>query len=278
MAAADRRRAARAAPDGGARHAAAPADLRPRQGRRAGQRRSRWCAASSAWLAARRHPRPRAQPASSSRSRSRRSSATAATSACACATRGSNRCSGRQAARGTRCRCVTDGRGRRLPDRQRRHVDATSTSGRSLARHRESGALVTMALIPNPRPSQYGGVVRLGRRVWSRGSRSPAAPGRPTRPSFHFIGVQVARARAFAALADGVPAESVNALYPPSDGRASAQRRRVRFGRVASSTSAHRATISTRRSRSPRAKAPGWSGRARRSDASAVLVRSRAVG
>jgi len=27
-----------------------------------------------------------------------------------------------------------------------------------LARHRESGALVTMALIPNPRPSQYGGV------------------------------------------------------------------------------------------------------------------------
>jgi len=32
--------------------------------------------------------------------------------------------------------------------------------------------------------------------------------------SFHFIGVQVARATAFADLADGVPAESVNALYP----------------------------------------------------------------
>ena len=33
-------------------------------------------------------------------------------------------------------------------------------------------------------------------------------------PSFHFIGVQVAEARAFAELEDGVPAESVNRLYP----------------------------------------------------------------
>jgi NDP-sugar pyrophosphorylase family protein len=88
-----------------------------------------------------------------------------------------------------------------------------------LARHRESGALVTMALVPNPRPGQYGGVV-VSPDGWVTGftrarpssvSR-PADTGRP--PTFHFIGVQVASARAFATLEDGVPAESVNALYP----------------------------------------------------------------
>jgi mannose-1-phosphate guanylyltransferase len=79
-----------------------------------------------------------------------------------------------------------------------------------LARHRESGALVTMALIPNPRPEHYGGVA-VSADGWvtgfARAQKTPAA-------AFHFIGVQVARARVFAGLADGVPAESVNALYP----------------------------------------------------------------
>jgi NDP-sugar pyrophosphorylase family protein len=83
-----------------------------------------------------------------------------------------------------------------------------------LARHRASRALVTMALIPNPRPSQYGGVV-VTPDGWITGftsARQAAETGGP--PSFHFIGVQVASARAFARLEDGVPAESVNALYP----------------------------------------------------------------
>ena len=83
-----------------------------------------------------------------------------------------------------------------------------------VARHRESGALVTMALIPNPRPDHYGGVlVSADERItgFTR-ARPAAADGGP--PTFHFIGVQVARARAFARLDDGVPAESVNALYP----------------------------------------------------------------
>ena len=87
-----------------------------------------------------------------------------------------------------------------------------------LARHRESGALVTMALIPNPRPSHYGGVV-VSPDGWVTGFSRRVAPGqerqeRAAPPSLHFIGVQVAKARAFAALEDGVPAESVNALYP----------------------------------------------------------------
>ena len=83
-----------------------------------------------------------------------------------------------------------------------------------VARHRESGALVTMALIPNPRPDHYGGVLLAGDGAitgFTR-ARQPTDGGGP--PTFHFIGVQIASARAFARLEDGVPAESVNALYP----------------------------------------------------------------
>lgn len=80
-----------------------------------------------------------------------------------------------------------------------------------VARHRASGALVTMALIENPRPEQYGGVAVDGD-GWVTGFPPRAAAG--AAPTFHFIGVQVAAARAFASLADGVPAESVGALYP----------------------------------------------------------------
>jgi NDP-sugar pyrophosphorylase family protein len=75
-------------------------------------------------------------------------------------------------------------------------------------RHRESGALVTMALIPNPRPETYGGVTVGGSGEITGFTRAGA-----TRENYHFIGVQFADARAFAELADGVPAESVNVLY-----------------------------------------------------------------
>lgn len=76
-------------------------------------------------------------------------------------------------------------------------------------RHVESGALVTMALIPNPRPDTYGGVL-----VGDRGRVTGFTRAGVTRDNYHFIGVQFAEARVFAHLADGVPAESVNALYP----------------------------------------------------------------
>lgn len=74
--------------------------------------------------------------------------------------------------------------------------------------HQASGVAVTMALIANPRPDQYGGVRVEGRRV--TGFTRPGAAG----PSFHFIGVQVADARAFVELPDGVPLESVGVVYP----------------------------------------------------------------
>jgi NDP-sugar pyrophosphorylase family protein len=88
-----------------------------------------------------------------------------------------------------------------------------------IRRHRESGALVTMALIENPRPEQYGGVL-VTPDGWVAGFTAPTASAggrfaasRGGGP-YHFIGVQVAQASVFASLADGVPAESVNALYP----------------------------------------------------------------
>lgn len=76
-------------------------------------------------------------------------------------------------------------------------------------RHRDSGALVTMALIPNPSPDKYGGVA-IDDRGWVTGfTRAGQA-----RRSHHFVGIQLAEPEVFAALSDGVPAESVNALYP----------------------------------------------------------------
>lgn len=78
-----------------------------------------------------------------------------------------------------------------------------------LARHERSGAQVTMALIPNPRPDQYGGVLVSGD-GYVTGFTRPGTAGE----SFHFIGVQVAQKDVFAGLEDGVKAESVNTLYP----------------------------------------------------------------
>jgi mannose-1-phosphate guanylyltransferase/phosphomannomutase len=76
-----------------------------------------------------------------------------------------------------------------------------------LSRHRQSGARVTMALIANPRPDKYGGVLVSG--GWVTGfTRAGSAE-----PCYHFIGVQVADAGVFSTLEDGIPFESVNWLY-----------------------------------------------------------------
>jgi NDP-sugar pyrophosphorylase family protein len=75
--------------------------------------------------------------------------------------------------------------------------------------HVLSGALVTMALIHNPLPDRYGGVI-VSDDGWVRGF-SRAGSGTE---GYHFIGVQIVEARAFAALEDGIPAQTVGALYP----------------------------------------------------------------
>lgn len=75
--------------------------------------------------------------------------------------------------------------------------------------HRRSGALVTMAVVPNTEPEKYGGVLvdvdGTVRGFTKRGSGET---------SYHFVGTQVAGAEAFARLPDGTPHESVGALYP----------------------------------------------------------------
>ena len=75
--------------------------------------------------------------------------------------------------------------------------------------HQRSGALVTMAVVPNTEPEKYGGVVVAGDGSVTgfvrRGSREPSG---------HFVGVQVAEAEAFASVPLNVPYETVGALYP----------------------------------------------------------------
>jgi mannose-1-phosphate guanylyltransferase len=78
-----------------------------------------------------------------------------------------------------------------------------------VADHTRSGALVTMAVIPNTDPDKYSGLAvdatGAFTGVVSRGSRQS---------SYHFVGVQVAEAEAFATLPDNRPFESVRQLYP----------------------------------------------------------------
>jgi mannose-1-phosphate guanylyltransferase len=75
--------------------------------------------------------------------------------------------------------------------------------------HESSGALVTIALMPNREPDRYGGA-RLDERgcITEFVPRGPAAAG-----SYHVIGVQAAQAEAFTGLKDGEPANSVRGLY-----------------------------------------------------------------
>jgi len=81
--------------------------------------------------------------------------------------------------------------------------------GRLLHAHHGSGALVTMAVIPNTEPAKYGGVV-----ADNLGTVTGFTRAGSTEPSFHFVGVQVVEGAAFVSLPDNMPAESVKDLYP----------------------------------------------------------------
>jgi mannose-1-phosphate guanylyltransferase len=77
------------------------------------------------------------------------------------------------------------------------------------AAHASSGALATLALVPNRFPLRYGGVhLDDGSVVRGFVKRGPGAAG-----SFHFIGVQVVEAAAFRPLADGCAASSIGGRY-----------------------------------------------------------------
>jgi NDP-sugar pyrophosphorylase family protein len=75
--------------------------------------------------------------------------------------------------------------------------------------HKGSGALVTLALVPNREPHKYGGVLTAtDGRVTGFPARGAEAEG-----SWHFIGVQVAHADAFASVPDGQAVNSIGDAY-----------------------------------------------------------------
>jgi NDP-sugar pyrophosphorylase family protein len=83
-------------------------------------------------------------------------------------------------------------------------VDLTAVAGA----HTASGALVTLALVPNREFLRYGGVRVEGDRVTGFAPRGPASEG-----SYHFIGVQVVNASVFDDVTPGEPASSIGGVY-----------------------------------------------------------------
>ena len=83
-------------------------------------------------------------------------------------------------------------------------VDLRGLLDTHIARH----ARVTLALIPNPAPERYGGVL-TDTDGWVTGF---AGAGDPRTPA-HFVGVQIADASVFETLSDGDPAASIGGLY-----------------------------------------------------------------
>jgi mannose-1-phosphate guanylyltransferase len=75
--------------------------------------------------------------------------------------------------------------------------------------HARSGALATLALVPNREFERYGGVLLdRERRVTGFVHRGPSAQG-----TFHYIGVQVAHAEAFSAIRPGDVARTIGGIY-----------------------------------------------------------------
>jgi NDP-sugar pyrophosphorylase family protein len=75
--------------------------------------------------------------------------------------------------------------------------------------HTESGARVTLALVPNREFLRYGGVqLDANQRVTGFTARGPSAAR-----SYHYIGVQLVDARVFDAVTPGEPARSIGGVY-----------------------------------------------------------------
>jgi mannose-1-phosphate guanylyltransferase len=75
--------------------------------------------------------------------------------------------------------------------------------------HAASGALVTLALVPNREFQRYGGVqLDAEGRVTGFPGRGPAAEG-----SYHYIGVQVVAGRVFDKVEPGAAARSIGGIY-----------------------------------------------------------------
>jgi mannose-1-phosphate guanylyltransferase len=78
-----------------------------------------------------------------------------------------------------------------------------------LADHERSGALVTMAGVPNREPKKYSGLL-----AGADGVLTGVAPRGSSQPSYHYFGVQIVEAAAFETVPPDTPYESLAALYP----------------------------------------------------------------
>ena len=78
-----------------------------------------------------------------------------------------------------------------------------------IAQHGQSGALVTMAVVPNAEPEKYSGLA-----VNADGQVTGVVTRGAREPSHHFFGVQVVESRIFDQVPENVPYETVAALYP----------------------------------------------------------------
>jgi NDP-sugar pyrophosphorylase family protein len=76
--------------------------------------------------------------------------------------------------------------------------------------HIRTGAEATLAVVPNPAPAHYNGIVRdeEGRLL------SIVPKGQADADTWHFVGVQIVETRIFAALPDHAPSETTGELYP----------------------------------------------------------------
>jgi NDP-sugar pyrophosphorylase family protein len=77
-----------------------------------------------------------------------------------------------------------------------------------IAAHRATDAAVTLAVVPNPAPRHYNGIVAR-----DDGAVTGFVPRGQAEGSWHFVGVQIAQAHVFADLPDGVPIETVAGIY-----------------------------------------------------------------
>lgn len=74
--------------------------------------------------------------------------------------------------------------------------------------HRRGRADVTLAVVDNPAPDRYNGIV-----LDDTGAVTGFVPAGRAERSWHFIGLQVAQAEVFRSLPDGVPAETIHGIY-----------------------------------------------------------------
>jgi len=74
--------------------------------------------------------------------------------------------------------------------------------------HRRTRADVTLAVVENPAPDRYNGIV-----LDDTQAVAGFVPAGRAERSWHFIGLQVAEAEVFQSLADGVPAETIHGIY-----------------------------------------------------------------